>query len=175
MPSLSMPSSSAPAAPAPPPQTPQFEGGLKPGAKAESLEDLKYHARGHGIDKNADGIPDAVSDNFKLPQEDLAKLNFPRQRIEGMLPIEHNTKRTIDQVIASLGASTTQGEARQKEIRAAVSNLRSMRDGMRAQNSVSDAVYQAMGMPEIYVKEQREGFGKSIERLDAAVRQLQGK
>ena len=49
-----------------------------------------------------------------------------------------------------------------------------MQTGLKVKGQISDRTYQVMGMPQTYVKEEREAITKSLARIDLAIRQLQG-
>ena len=103
--------------------------------------------------------------DFKLPESTVAFLNVPRPRTEGMLPLESTIKQSIDTALEQMLTNNQRPE----EI---VDSLKRIRDGLRAKGSVSDGVYKVMGLPDTYVKEEREGVEKSIRRIDDAIRQL---
>lgn len=133
--------------------------------KTGSAQDLKFLASLHAHDKNNDGIPDKIAKDFRLPPEMAQFLNIPRQRTDGMLPMEKTIKDSIDLMMGQV----KKGQQDPKEN---LKHLRNIREGLRAQRSIPDSVYKVMGMPETYVSEEREGLDKALARIEAAIREL---
>lgn len=135
--------------------------------KVRTAEDLRTLAMIYSYDKNADGIPDEMAKNFKVPKEMAAFLDQPRARIDGMLPMESMIRDSID-------AAMKEVKGRRQKPEETVDNLRKMREGLRAKRSIPDSVYKMMGLPATYVKEEREGIDNSLARIDRAIKQLGG-
>jgi hypothetical protein len=135
--------------------------------KIRSAQDLQTLAMIYSFDKNADGIADSMAEKFRLSKDVTKVLEQPRPRVNGMLPMESMIKDSIDAALKDVRNKRQNPE----EI---VKNLRQMRDGLRAKRSVPDSVYKVMGMPETYVKEEREGIDRALSRIDGAIRQLGG-
>lgn len=135
--------------------------------KTINAQDLKSLAALHSHDKNADGIPDKIAKDFRLPESMVPFLNIPRARTEGMLPMEKTIKDSIDFMMGQV----KQGQQDPKEN---LKHLKSIRAGLLAQRGIPDSVYKVMGMPETYVNEEREGLDKALERIDIAIRELGG-
>lgn len=147
-----------------PPQETQIYG-TSLSKKVKNAEDLKSLAMIHSFDRNADGIPDSTAKQFKLPPETVAFLEQPRTRIEGMLPMDSMIKKSIE-------AAMTDVKNKKQSPEQVAENLRTMRDGLRAKRSIPDSVYRIMGMPDVYVKEEREGLDNALSRINTALKQL---
>ncbi len=134
--------------------------------KVNSGNDLANLAQMYSFDKNYDGVPDSMAKRFKLPEATAAFLSIPRNRnAKGMLPLESTMKTALDNALSQV-------TAKQADPKTVADSLKRVRDGLRAKGSVPDSVYKSMGMPELYVKEEREGIEKSIKHVDEALRQL---
>lgn len=147
-----------------PPRETQIYG-TNPLKKVRSAEDLKTLAMIHSFDRNGDGIPDSTAKQFKLPPETVAFLEQPRTRVEGMLPMDMMIKRSID-------AAMTDVQNKKQSPQQVAENLKTMREGLRAKRSVPDSVYRIMGMPDTYVREEREGLDNALSRISTALKQL---
>ena len=137
-------------------------------------DDLRKLAMLYSIDKNMDQIPDQMAAQFRLPATTTELLKQPRPRINGMLPMEQNVKNSIDSAMATIKDPKLRPADRQARAKLAVESLTSMQTGLKVKGQISDRTYQVMGMPPTYVKEEREAITKSLARIDAALKQLQG-
>lgn len=137
-------------------------------------DDLRKLAMLYSIDKNMDQIPDQMAAQFRLPETTTELLKQPRPRINGMLPMEQNVKNSIDSAVATIKDPKLRPADRQARAKLAVESLKSMQQGLKVKSQISDRTYQVMGMPQTYVKEEREAIAKSLVRIDTALKQLQG-
>lgn len=151
-------------------QTPQYPE--QPVANTSSLNDLKALSSRYGYAQQFDAIPKEVMKYYVMPASMTETLKTPRIRINGMLPVENSIKSGIDMSLADINNPKLTAEQRAAKIKEAVVNLKTMRTGLRAQNSVPDSVYKMMGLPPTYVKEEREGFSKALARIDEAITKL---
>lgn len=142
-------------------------------AKVQTADDLKRLATAYSIDKNFDGIPDNIAAAVKLPATMTEMLKQPRVRINGMLPMESTVKTSIDKAMASLRDPKLSAVQRQENLKTTLTSLRTMRSGLKAKSTVSDTAYRLMGMPDLYVKEERESITKSLARVEAALAALE--
>ena len=124
-----------------------------------------------GIDFNH--MTPELAKSLKLPEDAADTLNkVQRPRIDGMLPAEFAAKRTIDSLMDNV--SKTKGDDnRRKMAQSAFNRLSGMADGYRTLGSVPDGIYTRMGVSDTYVKEEREGYTKALDRLKEAMEALQ--
>lgn len=137
-------------------------------------DDLRKLAMIYSVDKNLDQVPDQMAAQFRLPETSIEMLKQPRPRINGMLPMENNVKNSIDGAMATLNDPRLRPADRQARARLAIESLKNMQLGLKAKANTPDRTYQVMGMPPVYIKEEREATTKSLQRIDAALKQLQG-
>lgn len=135
-------------------------------------DDLRKLAMIYSIDKNLDQIPDQMAAQFRLPATTTELLKQPRPRLNGMLPLEQNVKSSIDSAMATLQEPKLRPADRQARAKLAAESLQSLHAGLKVKSQISDRTYQVMGMPATYVKEEREGIAKSLQRIEAALKQL---
>lgn len=143
-------------------------------APIRTSDDLRKLAMLYSIDKNMDQIPDQMAAQFRLPATTTELLKQPRPRMNGMLPMEQNVKSSIDSALATIKDPKLRPADRQARAKLALESLKSMQTGLKVKGQISDRTYQVMGMPATYVKEEREAISKSLVRIDAALKQLQG-
>lgn len=147
---------------------------LNPG-RPQTSEALRASATLYAIDKNNDGVPDAMVEKMKrrvqpTEAEKLA-LNTPRPRQEGMLLEE----RMIYNGIASsiVDVKTAPAATRADKQKQALDNLKVMRSGIVSKKSVPPSIYKALGMTDLYIREERESLDASLIRVDAAIDELE--
>ena len=157
---------------APASQAPLGALGMTP---IRNSDDLRRLALVYGVDKNFDKIPDSMAAQFRLPETSIAFLQQPRMRINGMLPMERNVTRSIETAMAPLRSTTMSDAERQARIKNAIDSLQTIKRGLQVKSTTPASTYQVMGIPEIYVKEEREGIAKSLSHIDAALKKLQGR
>ncbi len=143
-------------------------------APIRNSDDLRKLAMIYSVDKNMDQIPDEMAAQFRLPATTTEMLKQPRPRVDGMLPMERGVKTSIDSAMATLQDPRLRPADRQARAKLALDSLKSMQTGLKVKSQISDRTYQVMGMPQTYVKEEREAIAKSLARIDTAIRQLQG-
>lgn len=147
---------------------------LNPG-RPQTSEALRASSTLYAIDKNNDGVPDAMVEKMKrrvqpTEAEKLA-LNTPRPRQEGMLLEE----RMIYNGIASsiVDVKTAPAATRADKQKQALDNLKVMRSGIVSKRSVPPSIYKALGMTDLYIREERESLEASLIRVDAAIDELE--
>ena len=149
-----------------------YPAGFSPRMRPLTLDDVKILA---GL--SARGI-----DFYHLPPEMEKKLHLPpgtskaldnigSARIDGMLPAEFSAKQQIDQQMNAI--AKLHGDQRRKAAEAAYDQLSYMAGGYRTLHSIPDSIYGRMGVSDTYVKEEREGYGKSLERFKDALDALE--
>lgn len=135
-------------------------------------QDLAALAAMSKLNVDENGIPADMAARFRLPATTTELLNQPRMRINGMLPLENSVKSGVEQTLAAVGDKSLPAAVRAQRAKTAVASLNTMKNGLKVKSNISDSAYKAMGMPPIYVKEEREAVSKSIARIDAALAQL---
>jgi len=142
------------------------------GSQPRSSRDIKSIATIYAFDKNADNVPDEMANKFRLPAEDVKILESPRGRVKGMLPIEHTFDRGIEGMLTDINDAKDPA-VRSKRIKETYDALSVMRDGLKSRASISVSVYKAMGLPDTYIKEEREGAQKSLAKVEMALEELE--
>ncbi len=143
--------------------------GLNGVTKPTSVNDLRLMATMYAQDRNLDGISDDMAAKFKMPENMTALLATPRPRINGLLPVENSIKNSIDQAFAQMNNKNLSPADRQKKAAETLATLKSIRQGLAVQGSIPDKTYKIMGMPDVYIKEEREATKNSLARIDAAI------
>jgi hypothetical protein len=139
----------------------------------KSANDLHGMSLFYGLDKNMDGIPDALKQPAVIPA-DLAKaMNKPTQRIENMLPTEFAMKKSIDAVMAMVGNKSLSKEARLEQAKNGYNNLSQLMTGLRSKRAIPDTIYKKMGLSDAYISEEKEGIDAALIRLDKATKDLE--
>ena len=154
---------------APSTQAPLAALGMKP---IRNSDDLRQLAMIYSVDQNFDHIPDEMAAQFRLPETTTELLKQPRPRINGMLPMEQNVKNSIDGAMATLKDPKLRPQDRQARAKLAIESLKTIQHGLKIKAQTPDSTYKVMGLPPVYVKEEREGIANSIKRVDAALKQL---
>lgn len=138
-----------------------------------SSADLVSLARAYNLAEGSADIGDELAARARLPASSTELLKHPRARINGMLPMENSIKNSIDATMASLRAPNLRPEDRAARAKLAVDSLTTIKRGLTVKSGISDRTYQAMGIPSLYVKEEREALKNALARVDAALAQLQ--
>ena len=147
---------------------------LNPG-RPQSGEALRASSTLYAIDKNNDGVPDAMVEKMKrrvqpTEAEKLA-LNTPRPRQDGMLLEERMIYNGIASSIVDVKTAPPATRAeKQKEV---LDNLKVMRSGIVSKKSVPASIYKALGMTDLYIREESESLKASLIRVDAAIDELE--
>ncbi len=144
--------------------------GIKP---IRNSDDLRELAMMYSVDQNLDSIPDEMAAQFRLPETTTEMLKQPRPRINGMLPMEMSVKNSVDSAMSTLRDPKLRPADRQARAKLALESLKTIQSGLKSKSQVSDRTYQLMGMPPIYIKEEREAATKAMQHVEAALRQLQ--
>ena len=145
-----------------------YPAGFSPRMRPLTLDDVKILAglSARGIDFYH--LPPEMEKRLHLPPGTSKALNnIGSARIDGMLPAEFSAKQQIDQQMNAIGK--LQGEQRRKAAEAAYDQLSYMAGGYRTLHSIPDSIYGRMGVSDTYVKEEREGYGKSLDRFKEAL------
>lgn len=149
-----------------------YKRGFNPDVRVRGMQDLKLMASIYGADKNSDGIPDKMAAEMKLPEDMTQHLNVPRPREkDGLLPMESNIKRSIDGTFQQIKAQ--KGTMRSESVKAALADLKRMHIGISNSSRIPDGIYKTMGLPDLYIKEEREGYNNSLKRIESAIRELE--
>ena len=145
-----------------------YPAGFSPRMRPLTLEDVKILAglSARGIDFYH--LPPEMEKRLHLPPGTSKALNnIGSARIDGMLPAEFSAKQQIDQQMNAI--SKLRGEQRRKAAEAAYDQLSYIAGGYRTLHSIPDSIYGRMGVSDTYVKEEREGYGKSLDRFKDAL------
>lgn len=149
-----------------------YKRGFNPDVRVRGMQDLKLMASIYGADKNSDGIPDKIASEMKLPEDMTQHLNVPRPREkDGLLPMESNIKRSIEGTFQQI--KTQKGSLRSESVKAALADLKRMHIGISNSSRIPDSIYKTMGLPDVYIKEEREGYNNSLKRIETAIRELE--
>lgn len=141
----------------------------RPIRTAQDLEDL---ARRHGFQLNMPKLTDEMAARINVSPKAYSIASSPRMRINGMLPQEAMIKKQIEQVMFSIQMPGITPEQRRRNARAGYEKLKMFADGFMHKANVPDDVYTAMGVPGVFVQEQKESTEKSLGRLREAFKTL---
>ncbi len=149
-----------------------YPAGFSPRMRPLTLDDVKILAglSARGIDFYH--LPPEMEKRLHLPPGTSKALdNIGSARIDGMLPAEFSAKQQIDQQMNAI--ARLQGNERKQAAQAAYDQLSYMAGGYRTLHSIPDSIYGRMGVSDTYVKEEREGYGKSLDRFKDALDALE--
>jgi len=145
--------------------------GSKPVAPKTS-DDIKNMAAIRAQDLNGNGIPDQLEKVEKVSDKVAKTLGTPYERIENMLPTEYMAKQNIDQLMPGVRDNKIPPEVRAENARKAHQSLETLADGLRFKKVVPDKIYRDMGLPDSFIKEEKEGNEKALARLNEALNEL---
>lgn len=179
------PAGSAPAAPKE--QQPAGYSGLIPGyvgggapaqqaapVATKASDDLKAQAAAQARDRDGDGVLDGIKGVEKASAQTAQRLEKPRQRIQNMLPMEYAARQNIDQVMAEIKDKKLHPDKIKEKARKAHESLERLADGVRFKKMVPDKTYRDMGLPDIFIREEKEGNEKALALLNQALAELKG-
>ncbi|MBI3440978.1 MAG: hypothetical protein HY052_04125 [Proteobacteria bacterium] len=133
--------------------------------------DLKMLALKYGLTKKRDMAAEFTKP-LKLSDKQKEVLAKPRPRIENMLPAEYAARKNIEGVMPKVRDKSISPEEQKKSVSLARQRLGALAEGFRYKNNVSDDVYKKMGLPDIFIKEEREGNSKALSLLNEALKEL---
>lgn len=146
--------------------------GSVPTRPIRTAQDLEDFARLQGFEMNLPRLTDEIAARIKVSPKAYSIASSPRIRINGMLPQEAMIKKQIEQVMFSINMKGLTPEQRRRNARAGYEKLKMFADGFMHKKSIPDEVYSALGVPGVFVQEQRESTEKSLERLREAFKTL---
>ena len=159
---------------------PGYVGGRPGGGKLPAEDKPLQVTATPGLDKF---LPSKTSADLKAPSVILEKpgrvsakmartLAKPSARINDMLPMEYVARETIDQLMPGVRDKKLPAAVRAENIRQAHARLATLADGLRYRKMVPDKTYREMGLPDVFIKEEREGADKALLRLNRALTEL---
>ena len=146
--------------------------GAVPNRPIRTAEDLEALARMHNFQLNMPKLTDEMAARIQVAPKAYSIASSPRLRLNGMLPQEAMIKKQIEQVMFSINMPGLTAAQRQRNARAGYEKLKMFADGFMHKASIPDEVYTAMGVPGIFVQEQKESTDKSLNRLRDAFKTL---
>jgi hypothetical protein len=155
----------------PPAQMTSVPGTAQPIAP-KSAEDIGVLSTLHGIDRNGDGIPDDLMKPGQISRKTASALGKPHKRIDNMLPAEYAARKNIDQLMPGVRDKKISAAVRAERVRNTQERLATLANGLRQKKAVPDRIYKAMGVPDIFVQEEKEGADQALLRLDKALKEL---
>lgn len=111
-------------------------------------------------------------EKITVMRTDALKNYKPARRINGMLAKENSVKVTIDSVMKRVNNPELTPEQRAGFGKQGYEQLLMLSDGLLSSSTISDDVYKSMGLPDGYVKEQREANKNSLARVREALSAL---
>ena len=143
--------------------------------KALTADDLKQIAAMTGIEIRLDQMPGNMADAIHMPAHVYPLVSLPSPRIDGMLPLEFGAKQMIDKEMQDVtNAGNLSPEARKKVVDDAIVILSNFAHSARVKRDMPSEIYETMGVPKTYINESKESSSKAAERLEAAIKTLQG-
>lgn len=141
----------------------------QPITSAEQLEQL---AAGHGVRLEIAKMTPEMEANIKVSPKAYSLGSSPQVRVDGMLSAELMVKKQIDLVMKSLNLPNLTPDQRRRNARAGYERLLKLADIYRYKANMPDGLYQKMGVPAIFVQEQKEANTKALTRLQDAFQVL---
>lgn len=146
--------------------------GAIPFRPIRTAEDLEALARLHGMKLELPKLSDEVAARIKISPKSYSIVSSPRIRVDGMLPPEVMIKKQIEQVMFSINMPNITNEQRRRNARAGYERLLKFADTFTYKASLPDSLYEKMGLPAIFVQEQKEANTKALMRLNEAFKVL---
>jgi len=144
----------------------------RPGASRNqpitSAEQLEQLAASHGVRLEIAKMTPEMEANIKVSPKAYSLGSSPQVRVDGMLSAELMVKKQIDLVMKSLNLPNITPAQRQRNARAGYERLLKLADIYRYKANMPDGLYQKMGVPAIFVQEQKEANTKALARLQSA-------
>jgi hypothetical protein len=137
-----------------------------------TAEQLKLISTLSGMKIDLKKLPENMRESIKINPKVYSLVSSPATRIDGMLPTEFGAKKMIDTNMYIIDQSNFTPEKKKEAYIDLMIRLRQMADGLRMRQSVPNELYAQMGVPAIYVQEEKEGTAKGIARLDQAIKYI---
>lgn len=137
-----------------------------------TAEQLKLISSLSGMKVDLKQLPENMRSIVKFNPKLYGLVSSPATRIDGMLPTEFGAKKMIDTNLYLIEQSNFTPEKKKEALIDLMIRLRQMADGLRLRNNIPGELYAQMGVPTIYVQEEKEGTAKGIARLDKAIKYI---
>ncbi len=137
-----------------------------------SPEQLEQLAAGHGVRLEIARMTPEMEANVKVSPKAYSLGSSPQVRVDGMLSAELMVKKQIDLVMKSLNLPNLTPDQRRRNARSGYERLLKLADIYRYKANMPDGLYQKMGVPAIFVQEQKEANTKALARLQDAFQVL---
>lgn len=137
-----------------------------------TAEQLKLISTLSGMKIDLKKLPENMRESIKINPKVYSLVSSPATRIDGMLPTEFGAKKMIDTNMYLIEQSNFTPEKKKEAYIDLMIRLRQMADSLRMRQNVPNELYAQMGVPAIYVQEEKEGTAKGIERLDKAIKYI---
>lgn len=149
-----------------------YQPGKGPRTPMLSADQMALIAKLSGMKFDLKQLPENMRESIKINPKVYSLVSSPATRIDGMLPTEYGAKRMIDANLHLIEQSNFAPEQRKEALIDLMIRLRQQADALRMRQNVPLELYAQMGVPAIYVQEEKEGVNKSIVRLDQAIRMI---
>lgn len=157
-----------PAVKSSPAQTPVLGQAMNQQSPSDEIRTLSM-IRGLDIDMNR--VPDTLEGNIvRLPAASIEALSRPRTRMNGMLSMETSIRNSVNQIMSSVKG----GKLSEEQARDAYKQLDDLRAGLKFKSQIPESVYQKMGLPDIYIKEEKGGISSTLAFVEEAMAELNG-
>ncbi|MEZ0260225.1 MAG: hypothetical protein ACAH80_04405 [Alphaproteobacteria bacterium] len=149
-----------------------YQPGKGPRTPMLSADQMALIAKLTGMKFDLKQLPENMRESIKINPKVYSLVSSPATRIDGMLPTEYGAKRMIDVNRYMIEQSNFTPERKKEALIDLMIRLRQHADALRLRQNVPIELYAQMGVPAIYVQEEKEGVNKGIQRLDAAIKQI---
>lgn len=149
-----------------------YQPGKGPRTPMLSADQMALIAKLSGMKFDLKQLPENMRESIKINPKVYSLVSSPATRVDGMLPTEYGAKRMIDTNRHLIEQSGFTPERKKEALIDLMIRLRQQADALRMRQNVPLELYAQMGVPTIYVQEEKEGVTKGIQRLDAAIKQI---
>jgi hypothetical protein len=143
--------------------------------KQTPSDELRTLSMLRGLDVDMNKIPDRLEGhNVRLPAASIEALSRPRPRVNGMLPMEMMIVRNVDQIMTYVKNPRLSEAKRMENARSAYKQLEDLRAGLKFKSQAPEAVYRKLGLPDVYIQEEKESIKKTLAYVEATLDVLKG-
>lgn len=143
--------------------------------KQTPSDELKTLSMIRGLDVDMNKVPDRLEGNaVRLPAVSIEALSRPRPRMNGMLPLETSIRRNVAQIMSYVKNERLSQAQREENAKNAYKQLEDLRAGLKFKGQAPESIYQRMGLPDIYIKEEKESISSTLAFVEEAMAELKG-
>src|SRR5262249_24839433 len=117
-------------------------------------------------------VPPQLLATFKmlLTPEQKTALARPRPRVNGLMPREAAMQQRVNDLVRLVSDPGLNDDQRRENARKARQKLQDYSNYLRAQDQLPDALYQTMGVPDSYMRDNKDSTRTALSRVETALR-----